>query len=618
MCPPNHRPYKECGPVETTTAIRGVLAEIGLLPEEVSLDNPYPGLHSVRLSLPASLGSYGTNGKGRSAEYSLASAYAECMERMQNGVFHGLRRTMLASFRERYGFYFAPDEGYLTEDQLLALPGDVVADLMREHDPDRATFVHLYHARAKANGAPGVVAVPFYDTVGQNVVYLPLNLLLEATGPNGMAAGNTLPEAIFQASCELLERWAAAEVFFGRLTPPTVPRSYLQWFTQEYAIIELIESTGKYRVTVKDFSCDARIPALGLIVENRLASTYKLNVGCDTSFPVALSRCLTEVYQGVGDEEEFDQSALPIPGEEPAYFTNDDVASRCQRLTAFMKFTKHGRGPYPATLFGERASYSFAPDVWGSTASYEEEVRRLVAYFRRRGHNVYVRDASFLGFPSVQVYVPGVSVRAHRHTSAPSTVGSPLVLALDTIEAKALKLKQCSDQDLAAVAEVLERLPPAASFVGLFRLELKGSSPWQQVSVAFVLALIRLRLGQYNRARKSIQEFLDARAEKYRYGYYDRVSQYMARRAEGLTHAEAAEVLAQDPDWGEIGCQMAEEMADPGELFRFVKLPNCPDCGECELQPECITTGILSMIEKVYPAMLQRRIEQMALAWVGS
>ncbi len=611
------RPYKECEPDKTTAAIQRILAELDLEPDESALLNPYPGLHSLGLSLPPSQGSYGANGKGRSVEYCLASAYAEFVERIQNGMLHSLCRTMIASFRDRYGFYYAPDERYLTEEQLLALPGDVVADLVPERSAGRETLMRLYYARVRATGAPGVVAVPFHDTCGRDVVHLPLNLLLQATGSNGMAAGNTLPEAIFQASCELLERWAAAEVFFGRLTPPSVPRSYLQQFPHEYAVIELIERSGKYRVTVKDFSCGVDIPALGLIIQNVPANTYKLNVGCDTSFPVALSRCLTEVYQGVADEDEFDRRALPIPREDPAYVVSDDAASRCHRFADLLMFTDNHSGPYPAALFGEEPSYPFGPGVWNPKASYEEEVRRLVAFFRERGHNVYIRDVSFLGFPSVQVYVPDVSARWRKYAPAPGTAASPVMIALDTVEARALKLRHCSDQDLAAVADVLERLPPAASFVDLFRLELKGSSPWRQVNLAFVLALIRLRLGQYDKARMSIQEFLDARPEKYRYAYYARVSRYLDRRAEGLTHAQAADQLAQDPEWGEQGRQVADELADPREVFRFVKLPNCPDCGECELQPECITTGILSTVERVYPAMRHSRIDQMALAWVA-
>jgi len=611
------RPYKEREPGKTTAAIQRILAEIGLQPDQSALINPYPGLHSVRLSLPPFRGGYGANGKGRSVEFCLASAYAEFMERMQNGLFHSLCRTMITSFRDQYGFYFAPDERYLAEEQLLELPGDVLADLLQHIGPDREAFVHLYCERARANGAPGVVAVPFYDTGGRAVVHLPLSWVFHATGSNGMAAGNTLPEAIFQASCELLERWAAAEVFFRRLTPPAVPRSYLQQFPREYAAIDLIERTGKYRLTVQDFSSGLDIPALGLIVQNVPANTYRLNVGCDTSFAVALSRCLTEVYQGIMDEETFDAAALPIPKEDPAYFVSDDPASRCRRLAGFLKFTTNAFSPYPASLFSDEASYRFMPGVWNPKASYEEEVRWLVAFFRARGHNVYIRDVSFLGFPSVQVYVPEVSARWRRYAPAPRIAASPLMIAMDTIESRALRLERCSDQDMAAVADVLERLPPATSFVGLFGLELMVSSPWRQVSVAFVLALIRIRLGQFEKARRSLQAFLDARAEKFRYSYYDKVSQYLARRAEGLTHAEATEQLAQDPEWGEQGRQVAEELADPRQVFRFVKLPNCPDCGECELRPECITTGILSTVDRVYPAMRRRCVDPMALAWVA-
>jgi ribosomal protein S12 methylthiotransferase accessory factor len=612
------RHYKERAPAETVATIRSILAEIDLWPEPTELASPYPGLHSVRLSLPPSQGGYGAYGKGPSLGYCLASAHAEFIERMQNSNFHGLGRTMLAPLRERHGFYYAPDEQYLTDEQLLGLPGDVIADLVRYSDGTWASFIGPYGDRAKAGGAPGVVAVPFYDTGRRNVVSLPLNLVLRATGTNGMAAGNTLAEAIFQACCEILERWAAAEVFYRRLTPPSVPRSYLQQFPQEYGIIELIEGTGKHRVTVKDFSCGLRIPTLGLIIENVPANTYRLNVGSETCFQVALCRCLTEMYQGVTDAGEFDRWMLPIPRQDPPCFRDGSMASRYQRLSDFVAFICDGTGPYPSTLFGQEPSYPLASEFWSPKASYEEEVQRMVAFFHRAGHNMYIRDVSFLGFPSVYVCVPGVSTQLLADPPTSRTSVLPLSIALNDIEARALKLKQCSDEDLAAIANVLERLPAGQGFANTFGILLKPFSPWRQVNVAFILALIRCRLGQYDRARESIQWFLGTRAEKYRYRYYQLVSRYLARRAEGLTHAEAAQQLAEDPQWGEVGRQMAEEMADPQAVFRFTKLPNCPDCGECELEPDCLTTGTLATVDKVYPAMRRNGIRQAALAWVNS
>ncbi|MBN1140092.1 MAG: YcaO-like family protein [Anaerolineae bacterium] len=610
------RPYKEREPVETIAAIRRILAPLGLSPEPYGSANPYPELHSVGLCLPPSQGSFAANGKGRSAEYCMASGHAEFIERLQNGLFARFPRTIAASFRDRYGFYYAPDERYLSEEQLLALPGDVLDDLVRYGGAGRETFVRRYAARARANGAPGIVAVPFYDTGQGDVVCLPFNLLLQATGSNGMAAGNTLPEALYQGCCELLERWAAARVYFGRLTPPTIPRSYLRQFAQEAAIIEAIEQSGKYRVTVKDFSCGARIPALGLIVENRSAHRYRLNVGCDTSFQVALSRCLTEIYQGMRDEESFDRFCSPISEREPSYFVDDTLVSRHRRCLGFEAFKRDCRAAFPAALLGGEAGYAFARDVWGPRASYEEEVQRLVAFFHQAGHNVYIRDVSFLGFPSVRVYVPEISAMSTSQVPAPGSAESSLALALDAIEDKALQLKRCSDEDLAAVAEALDRLPAASRFTEVFGLELERLSPWRDVPLAFLLAQIRYRLGQHGKARESLHAFLGTRAEPYRYRYYEGVIRYLALRAEGLAHAEAARQLGQDPEWGETGRLIAEEMADPSQVFRFTKLPNCPDCEACELQPECNTGGALAIVDRLYPAMRQNRIEQRDLAWV--
>ena len=190
--------------------LKGTLANLNLAPDEVFHANPYPGLYSCSLDLSADLGGFHSNGKGRTEEFSLASAYAEFAERLQNGLFATFSRTLVARFRDRYGFYYSPDERYLTASELADLPTAAVADFVRFQGAGRAEFMTRYHARVLENGAPGVVAVPFYDTAENRVVALPLNLLLLTVGSNGMAAGDTQPEAVYQALCELLERWGAA------------------------------------------------------------------------------------------------------------------------------------------------------------------------------------------------------------------------------------------------------------------------------------------------------------------------------------------------------------------------------------------------------------------------
>lgn len=67
--------------------------------------------------------------------------------------------------------------------------------------------------------------MPFYDCNRIKITYLPYNLTFILTESNGMAAGNTAGESIFQALCELVERYSARTVFFDKLTPPAIPEA---------------------------------------------------------------------------------------------------------------------------------------------------------------------------------------------------------------------------------------------------------------------------------------------------------------------------------------------------------------------------------------------------------
>ena len=610
-----NRPYKEREAPDTIATIRAILAPLGLLPQETFHANPYPEVYSLSLELSEDKGGFRSNGKGRNNEFCLASAYAEFIERMQNGLYATLPRTFLAELRREHGFYYSPDEEYLQQDQFEALLPEIVGDIVRYTGDGRADFIASYFARIKANGTPGVVAMPFYDTLNRQVVGLPFNLLLLTVGSNGMAAGNTLAEAIFQGLCELLERWGAAEVFYNKLTPPTVFRDYLSRYPKECVIIAAIEQSGKYKVTVKDFSAGKRIPSVGVIVENRIARTYRLDVGSDTCFQVALSRCLTEVYQGVENEAAFDAAALPIPQAEAPYFLKDDAASLYQRWQAFTQFTKDGRGPFPLSLFGSQPSYAFDPDVFTQRSSYEEEDRRLVTYFHRLGHNVYIRDVSFLGFPSVFIYVPVVSAEGRKNVPAPASQGNYAMLEIDRIESKIFGLSQLSGEELLEVVKVLEHLGPANSITDIFNVKLKQNSPWRQLPVAFLLTQIWYKLGQPDKARQSLRQFLQGRNTMHE--YYRLVDRYLELRASGVSADAIQAFLLQQSAAPDLAMVVCQDLANPDRILDLVRLPNCPGCSTCELREECVTRGKVVMAQVLYPEMRRNQPDQSALAWVS-
>ncbi len=603
------RPYKERTPEETVRFIRDILDRHNLSPSVTFQANPFPEVFSVSLELPPSQGGFRTNGKGRTREYCLASAYAEFMERLQNGLYLSLSRVLQSQIGREFGFYYAPDESYTSRQDFLALPPLVTEDLVRYPGAGRRDFIGAYFDRLEKRGVPGALAVPFYSTIENRTAVLPLNLLLLSVGSNGMAAGNSREEALFQALCELLERWGAAEVFYRRLTPPSVPDEFLRQYEQEYRIIQAIEAKGKYCITVKDFSAGRGIPAVGVMLENTRQGTYRLNVGCDTCFQVALSRSLTEIFQGFSDEAMIDARLIKIPTENPACFESDDEASRGARYSIFSEFTKDNSGVFPVSLFGSLPSYQFDPATFTPRPNYRDETEKLIAFFHQQGYNVYVRDVSFLGFPSVFVYVPEISALGRKNTEAPALDGRGFtIVEWDQVEERACRLKTLPDEELVETAASLSRLPPYMSFTQMLNLKLRPGSAWPQMPVSFVAAQAWYKTGRMPAALEAFRTFRKGRRDES--AYYNVLERYLALRATGMAQPETCRQLNADLAQGETVRQVCEDMADPTQAFRHVPLPRCPDCGECELRPDCLTACQLDMARTLYPIMKQQMPRQ--------
>ena len=105
--------FKEVSPVETVKKLKAKLEEIGVELEENWSDESYINTYSLRVTIKGT--PIGTNGKGVSREYALASAYAEFFERYQNnllGVQHNLQGV-------DFDFYECPDEKIRTAKEIV-------------------------------------------------------------------------------------------------------------------------------------------------------------------------------------------------------------------------------------------------------------------------------------------------------------------------------------------------------------------------------------------------------------------------------------------------------------------------------------------------------------------
>lgn len=601
--------YKEDTPLHTIFRIRAILEKLNLLPIEVQWFNPEPGLFSVRIENTIETGHFGSNGKGRDCYFALASAYAEFIERIQNGFIvgsNGLSRKFLNIIKSQHGFFYYPDEVILSKEQFNNLPDkylkDVFGDISYEQ---RLLLTEKYFARLEQNGLSGVVAVPFWDYGNKKIVHLPYNLTFILTGSNGMSAGNSIPEGVFQAICELIERFAARTVFFDQLTPATIPDNFLQNFVEEWSIITELKKKG-YKVIIKDFSCGIGLPAIGILLIDLASNKYRLNIGADTSFKVALSRALTEVFQGVADDGSMKALMLEIPKQTPQYFLIDTVDSTKEKEDEIRKFIVNGTGVFPPSLFSEEESYSFSPSTFQTKESYKEEVSFLISKLSSLGFDIYLRNVSFLGFPSFYVYIPEISKWGRKSSQSIPTM-EMLVKSIehDKIEDVFFPFKSLlTDENrlqklLNVLAPNREILYKGYTLDKVLNLEVDNSCELSRMPVNFFISLLCIALKEYGNASRFLLTFMNETSLENN-EYYIEINKILVSLEKGTPEEEL---------YSHFSKQILNDLLDNKKLFSYIYLPNCPYCTSCLIAQHCLTksnfqnafaiAGLMKMSEDV-------------------
>ena len=218
------------------------------------------------------------------------------------------------------------------------------------------------------------------------------------TGSNGMSAGNSENEGVFQGLCEIIERAAASTVYNQNLTPPTIPIEFIKNNQILYNTIKEIEKQG-YDVIVKDFSAGYNLPVVGTLIINKKKKKYRLNVGADTCFDVALSRTLTEIHQGISNKKDLESIMLDIP-------RNKRAKKNTEKFTIdedLEKFFQDGTGVFTSAIFDTKESYLFNESTFCDSQDYNSGCKYLIKLIESLEAKVFIRDTSFLGFPSFYI-----------------------------------------------------------------------------------------------------------------------------------------------------------------------------------------------------------------------
>lgn len=568
--------YKTASPLDTVHEIRKILHGIGISLMERHMI--HKDLYSCRVILgqdgliPLNIG---TNGKGRNFEYSLASGYAEFMERLENRLLLNSRKMLT---EKTFNFHAISKKS--EKDSLFSYDykerNISFNDLPEEFLKDFACmcgFESIEKLKSEINKYVEEIrpiAIPFYDVTNKKVIELPIEFMLLLTGSNGMASGNSPKEAMLQAICEIFERYVVSEIYWNELTPPTIPLSEFEGTEIGNLLVRYQKETGN-TVVIKDCSLGKGIPALGIIVINSSKQIYNFKVGVDFVPTIALERCFTEIHQG---RSSFD--GLPFDFIHTKNTKGEDLHNAERNL---MKIFINGTGIWPISILQKEESYIFEGFNQELGESNVNDLKYSLELIKGMGYNVYIRNNSVLGFPAYYIVIPGMSqvlkVNPFESIFKPSFVDLALINQMGSLSTEIAK------KILTAIEDNYERLEKQ-EFVLDRVFVFNTNEDLKSLSVDMMAALLSLYLGDDKKAIIYLQHYLKDKDKKV-YAYYYACLDYLRFIHNRDDFEEILSML-----YGtEITNEVIGDMKDRKAIFQYYKLPNCPHCDNCKLTDEC-------------------------------
>lgn len=374
--------FKDANPQDTVENIIRLLRAQNMEAVENWIDSGIENCFSVRITIKGT--TLGTNGKGVTKELARASGYAEMMERLQSGSLG-------------YGTLKYADERQMSREEILDSSGSLlqrIADRVAAFENTEFSVSDLLDSCFGFGSRETAAAIPYFNADDGSTVYLPVDLIPRLYSTNGLAAGNSMEEAIVQGFSEIVERYCHCRILHEGLVPPTVPQSYLEQFPTAYGIIRSMEAAG-YTVLIKDCSLAEGYPVVASVIIDKARHGYRVILGSSPVFEIALERSLTEMLQG---------TSVKTLVMTTSFHTGTSRQGR--DITSALV---SGSGKYPIDFFDGTPSYEFSPFPDRSNASNKDLVGYITAYLRQHKRTLLVRNLSHFGFSTYRMIVPGMS-----------------------------------------------------------------------------------------------------------------------------------------------------------------------------------------------------------------
>lgn len=582
---PSYMKYKDELPENTIFLIKEIIKNIGLITEETNWLNSINGFYSLCVHIKGT--SISANGKGTTPEYALASAYAELMERIQNQTYFRLNGNLSDEAFKSQGFYYAPDEIYMNIDSLLSSKNQWLINQFNKLDNSinkRDLLSNWTSIYIKDTGCD-FVCLPYMNVMTNQISYIPVNTISKMYMSNGMCAGNTREEAVVQGLSEVFERVVNCKIIIDKITPPTIPDNYIEKFPKVYKMVESIRGIKGCNLIIKDCSLNRGYPVVGIILINQITQSYFVKFGSHPVFKVALERCLTELLQG--------QSIGNMKGmQEFKFFKSTEDPH--QNLLGILV---NGAGEYPNELFHTRADYAFKPFHNYEKKSNRELMKIMLDILKKEGHDVYIRDVSFLGFPSYHVIVSNFSEVEKIEDMESVNEYSGYKRMRDYIR----RLSKLSVQNIYELLRLLNdyNLDGFENIMDLMDIPCNSRMLWYYNDMDLFLSMLYYSVGNFNLSYHCFEKYLMSEKSKehapYLYSYYKCVRDYIGTRVQNLNCIDSKALLVQFYD-EPIVDEVFSHFEDYKNIFKHFGTYECWDCESCNAKDQCN----YSQFERVY------------------
>lgn len=538
----------------------------------------------------------GTNGKGMDSIYSLASAYGELMERIQNKMLLYVTKYATQAFRENnlqlgncndssLKFRYFPDER-------LALVS--AEDLWNECCRFLPNAVKESDGRVLEEKEYKMYYVDFYNANSKKVESVPYHLLRLASSSTGLCAGNCAAEAILQGVNEIFERYVLQQIYLKKLTPPAIPFSAFQG-TEIIARLQKIQQNRKWYIEIKDCSLGKGFPVIGLLIIDRNQNRYAFRLGADISPEIALQRCFTESFQGIG---ELSVQALQ------AIYLKDDWDIKVEHN----KNVVNGSGIFPKEIFSKNASWDFKGFELQSTDSYDEDLRLIHSWLVQKGYTLYIRDNSFLNFPAYHLFIPGLSEINGRLFDLIGEFEKSNHTFYDI--KPEYHIATLSKEDTRNLID--KYADRTDKFIMLFPY---NTSKYNRLNRLLMLALLSYKIGNDVDAYRFMHLFLKQKQQE---GYQQLPYYYCVRDlfyAKSVnTRTEDIIALLESIYSKALVLEVIRDMSDREAVLSNLPLPDCFNCPKCRLRESCYYHEVLEIERRVQEAQSANRQNQSDLS----